>query len=87
MKNWHWTQAFATLSLLLSVLSLLACFTGWFLNHEMTPAQRGLFFVLVLVFYRLHWRFQGIAYELDWDRSERLVSIMQHRAHRTDKEW
>jgi hypothetical protein len=42
---------------------------------------------LLILFYMLHWRWQGVAFRLDYPRSERLVALVKFRRSATDPNY
>jgi hypothetical protein len=86
MTRWVFVMGVSILTLVITTFMLIGLATGSFFNHNIRPYTIHQILLLVL-FYWLHWRFQGKAFDLDWSRSERLWATIQSRPHRADPDW
>lgn len=72
--SWRTAQGVAFASLYIAVL-VLAFSVGQGHYYGLT---------LVALLYMLHWRWQGVAFALDYPRSEQFVAMVKFRRSRTD---
>jgi hypothetical protein len=78
-SSWRTAQTIAYGSLYIAVLLLAFALTYRQFHLCAWP--------LLILFYMLHWRWQGVAFRLDYPRSERLVALVKFRRSATDPNY